>query len=97
MVIVEGGRKGVKKFIRLMLHRINWDLSDEKKISLDDENNDKDNNSDSENEFTEEGTIKSSKGENRCDLLWQGLVPKRIFHSFRFQVIFYYFKMFYLI
>jgi hypothetical protein len=66
-----------------MLHRINWDLSDEKKISIDDENNDKDNNSDSENEFTEEGTINSSKGENRCDLLWQGRVPKRIFHSFK--------------
>jgi U4/U6 small nuclear ribonucleoprotein PRP3 len=29
MVIVEGGMKGIKKFVRLMLHRINWDKVDD--------------------------------------------------------------------
>ena len=33
-----------------------------------------------------EGSIASSLSDNRCDLLWQGTVPKRIFHAFRFQV-----------
>jgi hypothetical protein len=23
---------------------------------------------------------------NRCDLLWQGIVARRVFHGFRFQV-----------
>jgi len=35
----------------------------------------------------EDDSLMSSLSNNRCDLLWQGIVPKRIFHAFRFQVM----------
>ena len=88
LVVVEGGMKGVKKFIRLMLHRISWDKVDE-----DSENNRNGDmtmhgdNSDNEDETQDvDGAIRTTGGDNRCDLLWQGLVAKRSFHAFRFQV-----------
>merc|ERR1711871_903704 len=87
LVVVEGGMKGVKKFIRLMLHRISWDKVDE-----DSENNRNGDmtmhgdNSDNEDETQDvDGAIRTTGGDNRCDLLWQGLVAKRSFHAFRFQ------------
>ncbi len=102
MVLVEGGRKGIKRFNRLMLHRIKWDNKDADK----DNDNDYDDNEDDDGDYQEEdedednvnneqkvkddfdSKIGQSSGiDNRCDLLWQGFMPKRSFHSFRFQVI----------
>ena len=33
----------------------------------------------------EELHLNSDKSNNRCDLLWQGILPKRTFHALRFQ------------
>lgn len=58
-----------------------------------DESDDDDNEDDHENPTTD--THDGTKGEdgdtdtsmlNSCDLLWQGIVPRRLFHGFRFQV-----------
>ena len=70
LVVVEGGLKGVKKFVRLMTKRIKWSA----KPGGDDESSD----SDSENE--------GSKGtDNFCHLVWRGVVPKAAFTNFRFE------------
>ena len=35
----------------------------------------------------EQQEASSSSTVNRCDLLWQGVLPKKTFHAFRFQVV----------
>jgi hypothetical protein len=37
-----------------------------------------------DNELEELG-MNTDKSNNRCDLLWQGVLPKKTFHAFRFQ------------
>lgn len=87
LVVVEGGLKGIKKFIRLMLHRVNWDVVDapENPVDFDDEDIDEHNDYDEAENDDNKILAKSSGDVNRCDLLWQGLVPKRYFQGFRFQ------------
>ena len=83
LVVVEGGLKGIKKFIRLMVHRVNWDIADAVEDSGDYEDEDIDDNE--EEVVSNERPARGSGDVNRCDLLWQGLVPKRCFQGFRFQ------------
>lgn len=84
LIVVEGGLKGIKKFIRLMLHRINWDAVEA------DENDDDEVEHENVDQIDIEEDVhkilkKSSGVVNRCDLLWQGLVARKSFHAFRFQ------------
>ena len=88
LIVAEGGLKGIKKFIRLMLHRINWDAVDT--VENPDGNGVEDIDETEINDADDldrnvERLKSSSGGINRCDLLWQGLVPKRCFQGFRFQ------------
>jgi len=102
LVYVEGGPKGIRKFVRLMLHRIRWDeVNDETKIDAlktgdgngnDDENGDSGSEGDDDNDDDDEdkaatGGVNghSTPTENRCILLWQGTVAKRIFTGVKFQ------------
>ncbi|CAM9669403.1 unnamed protein product, partial [Ectocarpus fasciculatus] len=92
LIVFEGGPKGIKKIIKLMLKRINWDDKDDTVHEPADEY------------YAGEGGIEepaakrqrveetesddgeqSSKTANQCDLLWQGILAKRTFHAFRFQ------------
>ena len=82
LVLAEGGPKGIKKFIRLMLHRIPWDTPSEDSIKSAIDVAEAEQDVDGS-----EGDLQSaSKSINRCDLLWQGVLPRRSFHAFRFQV-----------
>lgn len=66
VVIVEGGKKAVRHYTRLMTRRIRWN------DSADDENSDCDDN---------DSPVKS----NGCVLVWEGIVGRRAFNTFRFQ------------
>lgn len=118
LIMFEGGPKGIKKVIKLMLKRINWDDKDdlanavgedyyeENEEESDDDEKVEDGHTDDKvrgrDEITgggiEEPHAKRQKVQdfefepgdnsntaNQCDLLWQGIVPKRVFHVFRFQ------------
>lgn len=71
MVVVEGGRKAVKHYSKLMLRRIDWlgDKADNEEDDSDDEGN---------------GAGAADKG-NGCKLVWQGVVARKAFNNFRFQ------------
>lgn len=91
MVLVEGGKKGIRKFSRLMLHRILWDHKKEDSdisgtvLEAGDIDNDEDESD--EDETIGAGSMpKSAVGSSYCKLLWQGFSAKKVFHSFRFQV-----------
>lgn len=69
MVVVEGGRKAIKHYTKLMLRRIDW-LGDKA-------DNDEDDSDD-------EGAGAAAKS-NGCTLVWQGVVARKAFNTFRFQ------------
>jgi hypothetical protein len=56
----------------------------------DDDDDEEDENEDAEKEGAEGAKADDLDEEatmlNSCDLLWQGIVPRRLFHGFRFQV-----------
>eukprot|EP01041_Mallomonas_annulata_P005310 gene5310-10621_t len=120
LIVVEGGPRGIRRFIKLMLNRIHWDTmetvtgagagtggfneddegDDDRGEDGSDNEEEKDNNniqgmalgmdnSDNNHNMTGSGSgtsaMQSSCSDNRCDLLWQGIVAKRTFHAFRFQ------------
>ena len=83
LVVVEGGAKGIKRFVKLMTRRIDWDrnaddASDGEGGGMDDD--------DSDNGGGGGAGGKGGKGAgNVCALVWQGTVPKKAFNTFRFQ------------
>ena len=126
MIVVEGGPKGIKKFIRLMTMRIKWcDASGDKSLKVEVEESeqemhlemdakmDKDSDNDGDSSDNDSGDEELSDGDNnvetdidaanlnnyrmngdttdmpqkdnRCDLLWQGIIPRRQFTGFKFQ------------
>lgn len=113
IVVVEGGPRGIRRFMRLMLYRINWSekviprSEDQTEPAEDgnaadqgmdeDESDDENEDGDEEEKLKEmkaavaaQGNSAINEGEtnstNRCRLVWQGMIPKRIFTGFRFQV-----------
>lgn len=90
LVYVEGGPKGVRKFVRLMLHRVQWGQTfdatgDEEAAAGDDGDHDAtgDDDADDDDDDDDEKVDKASS-DNSCRLLWQGTTAKRIFSSFKF-------------
>jgi len=83
MVLVEGGKKGIRKFTRLMLHRIPWDVKTET-VEINDADNDEYDSDDEDPSPKGNGSVCSAKSSS-CKLLWQGFTAKKMFHSFRFQ------------
>jgi len=77
VVVVEGAAKPVKKFARLMTHRIQWSNPTEGEKAEGEESGGE------EEEESAEKPKSSSKG---CVLVWQGTVAKRFFkEGFRFE------------
>lgn len=73
LVVVEGGARPVKRYIRLMTKRIDWNSSGTKDHGSD---------SDSDDDV---GADDQSASKNRCLLVWQGVVPHRTFSRFGFE------------
>jgi len=72
VVVVEGGPKGLNRFKKLMLRRIDWNT---KTVG--------------EDEAKEDGDsgVGKSQSENRCLLVWEGVVLKPNFKNFRFTEV----------
>jgi len=83
LVVVEGGPKAVRRYIKLMLRRIKWGRSSTGKEGEGDDDDDDD--SDDDDDDDEDGGVGSEAG-TKCELLWQGVVHKRAFNGFKFQV-----------
>ncbi|TYZ63283.1 hypothetical protein PybrP1_009072 [[Pythium] brassicae (nom. inval.)] len=71
MVVVEGGKKAIKHYTRLLTKRIDW-LGD-----ADDSYGGDSDDSDDES--------KQRRRSNSCSLVWQGIVARKAFTNFRFQ------------
>ena len=72
-VICEGGPKAIQRYKRLMLVRMKWTGGDD----------DDDDDEDLDNE--EEVKTQKFNKNNRCALVWEGTVVKRVFPNFVFQ------------
>eukprot|EP01083_Nonionella_stella_P047967 128472_1 len=81
LVICEGGAKAIKRYVRLMLVRMKW--KGENFMGADEDESEDDD--DNENENNEEVQKQKFNSENSCELVWQGMAPKRMFRSFVFQ------------
>ena len=81
MVLVEGGKKAVGRFTKLMLRRIKWTKASLEDYDLDDEEED---DSDSGDDDMADLSKKTAKN-NWCALVWKGVVPKKNFNGMLFQ------------
>ena len=77
LVLAEGGEKSIKDFKKLMLNRINWAENDSPNVV-------KEGNREAQAQFLqntdEEGNLKDL-GENKCELLFEGLQKDRVFRK----------------
>ncbi|TMW60454.1 hypothetical protein Poli38472_000496 [Pythium oligandrum] len=69
VIIVEGGRKAIKHYTRLLTKRIRWNDNGTGDDASDDEASDDEN----------------AENTSGCVLVWQGIVARRAFNNFRFQ------------
>ncbi|KAF0684935.1 Aste57867_23179 [Aphanomyces stellatus] len=77
LVVVEGGPKSIKAYVKLMCRRIDWSLKEVKPKEVGDEDDD---------EVTKEEDEDEGDGKKpKCYLVWKGVVAKRAFSNFRFQ------------
>eukprot|EP00937_MAST-01D_sp_MAST-1D-sp2_P003648 g3648.t1 len=76
LVVVEGGGKGVKRFTKLMTRRLNW------AVNADDEREGE--GADGSPAMDTSGPA-SARPPNTCELVWEGIVTKKLFNNFRFQ------------
>lgn len=79
LVIVEGGPKSIKKYKKLILNRIQWSESLPEPIGL---------NSESYEEYTRiQDKLSKENKTNSSFLVWEGIVPNRMFNNFRIKQI----------
>ena len=87
LVIVEGGPKGIKRFIKLMVKRIKWHIKGTDKKVDDDQKSESESESDEEDDNNNNTSNNTNNNGSLCQLLWQGCQAKRTFSGFRFQGI----------
>lgn len=85
LVMVEGIDKSIKHFRRLMLSRIDWTeqarpMADGDASASDDEMS-RDVNNNNNNDNGKEG--EQDLADNKCELIWEGELPERVFKMFR--------------
>lgn len=85
LVMVEGIDKSIKHFKRLMLSRIDWTeqarpMADGDASASDDEMS-RDVNNNNNNDNGKEG--EQDLADNKCELIWEGELPERVFKMFR--------------
>jgi U4/U6 small nuclear ribonucleoprotein PRP3 len=78
MVVVEGGPKSIRNYVKLMTKRIKWGGSGEGNDDDDDEGE----GGDSDDSEAGDGDGKQAA---RCELVWSGSLAKKSFSGFRFE------------
>lgn len=96
LLVVEGGPRGIRKLTRLVLERIKWSEKIQAKegkqpeLGLEEESVDGDMSDDDDKEEEQEDYSKqmpdNASQSSYCRLVWRGIIPKRIFTGFKFQV-----------
>jgi len=96
LVVAEGGEKAIKRYIRLMTVRMKWkgeDFYEEEPEEEEEEEEELMIGEDDELDEQGQPIKKKEKKEkrkkfnpnNECELIWNGMVMKRSFHTFMFQ------------
>ena len=94
LVVAEGGEKAIKRYIRLMTVRMKWKGEDFYEEEPEEEEEEEELMIGEDEELDEQcQPIKKTKKEkrkkfnpnNECELIWNGMVMKRSFHTFMFQ------------
>jgi U4/U6 small nuclear ribonucleoprotein PRP3 len=86
LVVVEGGRRTIKKYKGLMLRRIQWDNSKplpKKTEEIEEEEDKKDQGSEDEHDDDQEEDEETTSLCRRCFLVWEGDTNKPVFDKFR--------------
>lgn len=86
LVVVEGGRKSMRKFKHLMSNRLNWAkrvIPRESSV----EHEDGGSNAAAVSTPADEIDHFVNGKPNKCDLVWEGHVPHRTFNNFRFEEV----------
>ena len=74
IVIVEGGLKSVRRYEKLMMRRIDWN------VKLDGETEDMEDDADDDDDTALEN-------KNKCTCVWKGTTTKPSFKKFRFETL----------
>lgn len=82
VVVVEGGEKGLRKYKKLMLRRINWQGSEQNSTDNKDE---LDVDTNLQTEYNETEQLDSSLQKHGCVLVWEGVISSASFEGFRFM------------
>ena len=85
IVIVEGARKAITRYNKLMLRRINWSLRPERRGGEADAEDEEAAAAAAAAEAAAEAEEEANP--NRCTLVWQGAVLKAAFKRFKFEPI----------
>ena len=99
MVVVEGGKKGIKQYKKLLLRRIKWDqdhaaYQEDERVRLQEEaeggGEEKDvpmrnEQGDEEEEDTKRDPIRHSQFPMSCQMVWEGIVAEPFFKQFRLE------------
>ncbi|GKY96721.1 hypothetical protein MPSEU_000631600 [Mayamaea pseudoterrestris] len=82
-VVCEGGPKAIARFCRLMLVRMKWNGSDD---AADDDDDDSIADASGLGEDGDANHVTTKfNPDNKCELVWRGMVVKRLFKGFSFQ------------
>ena len=78
VVVVEGGAKGVRRYEKLMLRRIDWNAPAD----------DEDHEEEEDEDFSEDAGGGARRGRNACRCVWKGAVPAPAFRGkFRVETV----------
>jgi U4/U6 small nuclear ribonucleoprotein PRP3 len=88
IVIVEGARKAIARYNKLMLRRIDWKLRVAARVEEEEEDEDADAaEARRAAQEAEEEQAEAVAAGNKCTLVWQGAVLKAAFKRFKFEPI----------
>lgn len=94
LVLVEGGTRAVRKYVRLMTQRIHWRKAAAaaarggQDAGSDDDEEDEDDDGEAEEALAVAGITAKGVGAgpgSLCELVWRGTSPRRFFDDFRFE------------
>jgi hypothetical protein len=99
MVVVEGGKKGIKQYKKLMLRRIKWEqdhasYQEDERLRLvkeaeangeDAKMKEEENKEDENDDDDQRDSIRHSKFPMMCKMVWEGIVAEPFFKKFRLE------------
>jgi len=84
-VVVEGASRAVRRYKKLMLHRIKWNNEGGEDNEASDEDESEEDEAHPHDAKPSQSTSTTPAGENECVLVWEGEVKKAAFKAFRFK------------